>query len=143
MPSIAKSKVVPFTSEQMYTLVNDVAAYPEFVPWCKGAIVHSQAATALSATLIIGKGLITQRLATNNTMIPNSQIKMQYQSGSLKNCAGSWDFIEKDGLCQVQFNMHYEFASRLSALALEPILYPLADSLIDAFCKRAQDLYGK
>lgn len=144
MPSIAQSLLVPFTSQQMYDLVNDVAAYPEFVPWCKSATVHAKAVTALSATLCIGKGPITQTIATNNTMIPNQQIKMQYQSGSLKNCFGAWDFVDQnDGTqCQVRFNMQYEFNSRLHALTLEPILYPLASTLIDAFYKRAQKIYG-
>ena len=143
MPKVVKSLLVPFSSSQMYELINNVAAYPEFLPWCKSAIVHSNAATKLHATLCIGKGLISQSISTRNTMVPNEQITMEYQAGPFKNCTGGWEFISTvDNKCQVNFFMQYEFSSMFNAMTLEPIFTPLANTLIDAFYKRAQELYG-
>lgn len=145
MPQVTQSLVVPFTSQQMYALVNDVAAYPEFLPWCKSAVIHDQDVTKLHATICIGKGPIMQSITTLNTMVPNKQIKMLYESGSFKTCAGAWDFLDTPdpAQCQVHFNMQYEFASRLHAFTIEPVFGPLANTLISAFYQRAQVLYAK
>lgn len=145
MPNVTQSLIVPFTRQQMYALVNDVASYPEFLPWCKTATVHEQTANNLHATICIGKGPIMQSITTMNTMIPSQQIKMVYQAGSFKSCAGAWDFLElpDHAQCQVHFKMDYEFASRLHALTIEPIFGPLANTLISAFYQRARTLYAK
>lgn len=143
MPKVVRSLLVPFSSTQMYELINNVAAYPEFLPWCKSAVIHSSAATALHATLCIGKGLLSQSISTKNTMIPNEQIAMEYQAGPFKNCTGGWQFISvAPDKCQVEFTMQYEFTNMFHAMTLEPVFTPLANTLIDAFYKRAQELYG-
>lgn len=143
MAVVNKSSIMPFTSKQMYDLVNDVAQYPSFLPWCKNVVIHKQDLEQLQATLYIGKGLIVQSISTHNTMIQDKQIKMNYKDGPFKSCFGSWDFTQlPDAKCNVQFNMQYEFKNPLQAFTLEPLFAPLTTNLIDAFYKRAQLLYG-
>lgn len=145
MPSVHKTLLVPFATQQMYDLVNDIEAYPKFLPWCKNAVIHSRAETQLEATLFIGKGLMQQSISTINTMVPNAQIRMQYKAGPFKYCLGAWDFasVEENNKCQVTFNINYEFSSILKAMALEPLFNPITTTMIEAFYQRAHELYAK
>lgn len=143
MPYITKSLLVPFSAQQMYSLINDIEAYPDYLPWCKAATIHTRAETQLEATLCIGKGLVKQTISTLNTMIPNSQIKMQYKAGPFNHCDGEWNFIAlEDCKTQVEFAINYDFKNALAAMAMEPLFNPITTTLIDAFYKRAQELYG-
>lgn len=144
MPYIKKTLLVPFSAQQMYTLINDIEAYPDYLPWCKTATIHTRAETQLEATLCIGKGLVKQTISTINTMIPNTQIKMQYKAGPFKHCDGEWNFIavEDGDSSQVEFAINYEFNNALAAMTMEPLFNPITTTLIDAFYKRAQELYG-
>lgn len=145
MPKVKKVLQVPFNSQQMYALINDIEAYPEFLPWCKAATVHTRAETELQATLCIGKGLVKQTISTLNTMIPHQQIKMEYKAGPFKSCTGSWQFLtlENPDQCQVVFDIEYEFSNPFTAMTMEPLFNPIANSLIDAFYQRAQQIYAK
>lgn len=144
MPKIKKTLLVPFSAQQMYDLINDIEAYPEYLPWCKKAKIHTQAETQLEATLYIGKGLVKQTISTFNTMIPNIQIKMQYKAGPFKHCDGAWNFIAtQDNMqCQVEFDINYEFSNAFTAMTIEPLFNPITTTLIDSFYKRAQEIYG-
>lgn len=143
MGNVKRELQVPFSAQQMYDLVNDIAAYPQFLPWCKSTIIHSRALTALEATLYIAKGPISHTITTINEMHPHEQIKMQYKAGPFKTCAGSWQFIQQTETgCNVIFSMSYEFKSKFTALTLEPIFQPITNTLIDAFYQRAVTIYG-
>ncbi len=39
--------------------------------------------------------------------------------------------------------MEFEFSSHLLRMVVEPVFKQIANSLVDAFCKRAAELYGK
>lgn len=144
MPTLNKTLQVPFSAAQMYALINDIEAYPQFLPWCKSAIIRMRGETQLEATLCIGKGLVYQTISTINSMVPNQQITMQYQAGSFKHCHGSWDFkpVQTD-TCEVVFNIDYAFNNKLAALTFEPIFTPITNKLIDAFYLRAHELYAR
>jgi ribosome-associated toxin RatA of RatAB toxin-antitoxin module len=144
MAIINKSLLVPYTAQQMYDLINNIEAYPEFLPWCKSATVHSRAVTELSATLGLSKGPLNYNITTVNTMRPHSEVHMSYAAGPFKSCAGSWKFLEHHTQqCQIIFNFAYEFTNRLAGLAIEPIFYPITNTLVDAFYQRAIKIYGK
>lgn len=145
MPSINKTLLVPFTAQQMYDLVNDIEAYPQFLPWCKATTIHSCAEKTLEATICIAKGIANYSICTTNNMIPYKNITMQYKSGPFKTCSGSWQFVslEQEKKCQILFNIDYEFSNKLVALAVEPLFNPIASSLIDAFYNRAVEIYAR
>jgi ribosome-associated toxin RatA of RatAB toxin-antitoxin module len=145
MAIINKALLVPYTPQQMYDLINDVEAYPDFLPWCKSATVHSREATKLSATIGLSKGPLNYSITTVNTMRPHSEINMSYAAGPFKSCAGSWKFLEHNNTsqCQILFHFAYEFTNRLAGLAIEPIFYPITNTLVDAFYQRAIVVYGK
>lgn len=144
MTTVNKSIVVPYTVEQMYDLVNAVEAYPEFLPWCRATEVHSREPTQLKATIHLAKGPLTHSITTVNTMQPKHSIAMQYIAGPFRSCAGAWQFLPGATAqqCQVIFSMDYQFVNRFTAIAIEPIFNPIANTLIDAFQARAAQLYG-
>lgn len=143
MAKIHKQLLVPFSAQQMYDLVNDIEAYPEFLPWCKSATVHNRNDSELKATLCLSKGPLKHNITTKNNMRKGLQINMDYSAGPFKNCIGSWHFNEQaNGHCQVIFNFEYEFANRLTAFAIEPIFFPISNTLVEAFYKRALQVYG-
>lgn len=145
MAIINKSLLVPYSAQQMYDLINAIEAYPEFLPWCKSAVVHSRAETELSATIGLSKGPLNYSITTVNTMRPHSEINMSYAAGPFKHCAGSWKFIDQNNAqqCQVLFNFAYEFTNIFVGLTIEPIFYPITNTLVDAFYQRAIAVYGK
>jgi ribosome-associated toxin RatA of RatAB toxin-antitoxin module len=145
MATVNKSVVVPYTSEQMFNLVNRLEDYPTFLPWCRDIEIHSMDAQQVKATIHIAKGPLVHKITTHNTMLPNERISMQYIAGPFKECSGAWTFLPADHNythCNVTFSMDYEFKNKLSALAIEPLFGPIASTLIDAFCKRAEEVYG-
>lgn len=144
MTSISKQLLVPFTAQQMYDLINDIEAYPQFLPWCKSTTVHTKSETVLEATICLAKGPLSHSITTRNSMQPGVQISMVYSAGPFKSCAGAWQFIEQaNNQCQIIFNFQYEFSNRLTAFAIEPIFFPISNTLIDAFYQRAIQVYGR
>jgi ribosome-associated toxin RatA of RatAB toxin-antitoxin module len=144
MPVVNKSLLVPYTAEQMYSLINAVELYPEFLPWCKGTEIHTRSDTELKATLHLAKGPMTHSITTVNAMLPNEKISMQYIAGPFRNCVGAWQFVPSQDAkqCQVIFTMDYAFVNKFMAIAIEPVFNPIANTLIDCFYKRAEQIYA-
>lgn len=145
MPTVNKSLIVPYSVEQMYNLVNAIESYPEFLPWCKSTEIHTRSDNELKATIQLSKGPMTYSITTENQMQPHERISMQYIDGPFRHCSGTWEFKPTDKAQEtlVTFNMDYQFANRLAAIAIEPVFNPISNSLIDAFYKRAEQIYGK
>ena len=142
MAKISKDLVVPYTTQQMYELINAVDLYPEFLPWCSAVEVHTHTEDELAATIHLAKGPVKYSITTKNSMIPGNKIDMEYVAGPFKSCNGSWQFIDQAGNCQILFDMEYQFINRMKRLLIEPVFNPIANTLIDAFHKRAEQIYG-
>lgn len=133
-----------FSPVQMYDLVNDITAYPQFLPWCDKSEILQQSDTQIDAALSIAKSGIRQRFATRNTLVQNSSVSMQLLEGPFKQLTGRWQFdvIGDNQGCRVTLDMNFEFSTPLLGATLNPIFTHIAGSLVDAFCRRAQDIYG-
>lgn len=142
MPIVERSALVTFTAAQMYALVNDVARYPEFLPWCVGARVREVSATETLAAVQAAKGLVRMQFTTRNTLRPDAEILMQLEEGPFSRLTGRWNFqaVGERG-SRVLFNMDFEFNSRLMALAFNAMFQSVCDSIVDAFVLRAQSVY--
>lgn len=144
MPAIRRSALVRHTPQQMFDLVNDVESYPLFVPWCRAARIDARAPGELIATLEIAKGRLSREFATRNLLRPPGRIEMQLVRGPFRSLAGEWSFTDYGaGLCRVEFSLAFEYSSRLVALTLGPLFVRVTDSLVQAFCRRAEQLYGE
>ncbi len=142
MTTISRSALVMHPSEQMYDLVNDVEAYPEFLSWCSGVEIIDKSLLTQSASISISVAAINQRFTTRNTMLPGRQIDMTLVNGPFSNLDGSWKFKALgDAGCKVLLNIQFEFSSHLISKTLGPIFSGICGSLVEEFCKRADELY--
>jgi ribosome-associated toxin RatA of RatAB toxin-antitoxin module len=140
---VERSALVTFTPAQMFALVNDIARYPEFLPWCVDAQVEELSATERMAAVNVAKGPVRMRFATRNTVKADSQILMQLAEGPFSHLEGRWNFdaVGERG-SRVLFRVEFEFKSRLMSAALSPVFQSICDSIVDAFVRRAQGIYG-
>jgi ribosome-associated toxin RatA of RatAB toxin-antitoxin module len=127
----------------MFALVNDVARYPEFLPWCVGARVEEISPTERLAALQVAKGLVRMQFTTRNALRPDSQILMRLSEGPFSQLTGQWDFqAVVDRGSRVLFKVEFEFKSRVMSAAFSPMFQSVCDSIVDAFVQRAHGIYG-
>lgn len=141
MAVVHRAAFAPFGAEQMYALVNDVEAYPEFLPWCVAAVVLTAQDGLMQARLTVKKGLLDYAFTTANRLTPGRAISLKLIEGPFKKFNGAWQFEPVEGGCLIRFDVEFEFASRLLGAALSTAFKPLADSLVDAFKSRAYAVY--
>ncbi len=144
MTEIHKKTVVPYTADEMYALVNDIEAYPTFLPWCTNAQVLNTNDYHLTASIALKAGKIKQAFTTENTMQPGRSIKMQLVKGPFKYLHGHWQF-EPEGTqsSTISLDMDFEFKNKLLKLALSNTFNKIMESLVASFIKRAQEVYGQ
>jgi len=142
---IRKTAVVPYTAEQMYDLVNNVDAYPEFLPWCSDASIDVQGEESLTASLTMATGRIRQSFTTENTMEPGRRINVRLVTGPFRYLTGSWVFEPADGgkSCRISLEMDFEFKNKILKLTLSKLFHHIVDTLVDAFTRRAVQVYGR
>lgn len=134
---------MPYSAEQMFRLVNDVEQYPEFLPWCHRATVLSRDASHIKAELVLAKGGLEKSFTTVNALDAPKQMIMELVDGPFKHLRGIWDFHAMgDHECQVALDLEFQFSSKMVALMFGPFFQQAAHMLVDAFVKRADDVYG-
>ncbi len=142
---IDKTALVMHSAERMFHLVNDVARYPEFLPWCAGgAEVHEQNDAEIMASLDISKGGgVRHRLTTRNQLLMPETIEMKLVDGPLRNLTGGrWHFRAlDDNACKVILTLEFEFSGSLSRMTFGPVFNQAANTMVDAFCRRADEVY--
>ena len=139
MAKVNKSALVPYSRQTMFDLVNDVSAYPEFIPGCVATRITSVDDTHMQASLDISKAGIKHTFTTNNTLIAPARIDMNLADGPFKALQGGWIFTELDEqACKIELNLEFEFKSKLIELAFGKIFHSLANSMVDAFIHRAK-----
>lgn len=143
MPSIHREALLPYTSEKMFHLVNDVARYSEFLPWCSGTEIHEQSENYMRASIIIKKMGVSKSFETENTLLLNQKVNMRLKNGPFKYLNGEWQFIAiKDLGSKVILDLDFEFLPGIMYLPFKKIFEPAADSMLQAFVTRAHHLYG-
>jgi ribosome-associated toxin RatA of RatAB toxin-antitoxin module len=142
MQVVERSALVTFSAAQMFALVNDVARYPEFLPWCVGARVEEISDSERIAALKVARGVLQTEFTTRNTLVRDSRIHMQLLHGPFRDLTGEWRFdsIGSRG-SRVFFRVEFEFKNRLSATAFNAVFEALCGTIIDAFVLRAQAMY--
>jgi ribosome-associated toxin RatA of RatAB toxin-antitoxin module len=142
MKEISRSAIVEHSAAEMYALVDDIESYPGFLPWCQEARVENIGGKK-RATLVAGLGAIKQSFTTLNDNQPGQSIDMRLVTGPFKHFAAGWRFVPlAERACQIEFSLRYEFASRALAKLLEPLFDHIADTMVDAFKRRADELHS-
>ena len=144
MTAINRHALVPYTAAQMYALVDDIEAYPQFLPWCKATRILSRDQDEVRATIALSKSGISKEFTTCNRNQPGKMIEISLLEGPFKHLHGFWRFdpLGEDG-CKISLDMEFEFASKIMSLTLGPVFSQIASSLVEAFEKRAVEVYGR
>jgi ribosome-associated toxin RatA of RatAB toxin-antitoxin module len=137
MKRISRSAIVEHSADEMYALVDDIERYPEFLPWCTQARV-----TAVDgrkhATLTVGLRGLRQSFTTLNDNRPGEAIDMQLVEGPFRRFSATWRFRPlAPAASAIEFTLQYEFSSRSLGRLLEPVFDHIADTMVDAFKRRA------
>ena len=143
MKEISRSALVEHSAAQMYALVDDIASYPQFLPWCQSVDVQTFGGMK-RASLTVGLRGIRQTFTTLNENHPASSIHMRLVEGPFKQFSADWRFVAlKEDACEIAFSLRYQFSSRALGKLLEPLFDEIADTMVDAFTKRADELHPR
>lgn len=146
MKTVHKSVLIWYSPQEMYALVTDVAHYPDFLPWCDHTHVVEQDSQGMTAEVGISFGGIHQTFTTRNTHTESSQVGMQLVKGPFSKLDGQWNFHPLgDGsqrACKVDLSLNYGFDNSTLAKLVGPVFDKIAASMVDAFVRRAQQVYG-
>lgn len=139
--TVHRSALVPHSAAAMYGLVNDVARYPEFLPWCRGSQVIESSDTHMRARLELARAGVAKWFTTVNALVPDRRIAIVLEEGPFNLLQGRWTFEPIGTGSKVTLEMEFEFEGVLLDLALGPVLQDIFASLLDAFVKRADALH--
>lgn len=144
MTTIMRTALVPYSSTQMFDLVNNIEQYPLFLPWCPKATIIHRIENEVQATLHFSKGIIGKSFTTVNRLYPYQRIEMRLVQGPFRFLEGVWEFQNSlDGKgSQITLNISFEFSNALLSLTLGPLFNHIASTLVESFTKRAHQMYA-
>jgi len=144
MATVQRSILVEYSAEEMRALVDDIVSYPQFLPWCGGTEIVSRDPGRTVATIRIDYRGIRQAFTTENLATAEGNICMRLVSGPFRRLGGEWSFKAlAPQASKVALHLDYEFSSLLLDKILGPVFHYIADSMVDAFVKRAEAVYGR
>jgi ribosome-associated toxin RatA of RatAB toxin-antitoxin module len=139
---VRKSALVPHSAAQMFDLVYDVASYPEFLPWCHRAQVISETAEQICGRIEVARLGIHQTFSTCNRFERDRRMDIALLDGPFRKLHGGWRFTPlRADACKVELDLECEFSGPLIDKAFGPVFHQIANTLVDAFCKRANEVY--
>ena len=147
MPSHSETRTLPYTADQMYELVADVARYPEFLPWTAAARIRSRKPEGdhevMLADLVVSFKVFRERFGSRVTLWPaKKRIDTEYIEGPFRHLQSTWTFRDVEGGCEVHFEVDFEFRNILLQKAAGLFFFEAMQRIVRAFETRARQLYG-
>ena len=143
MARVEKSVLVAHPPECMFELVDRVEDYPDFLPWCGGTELKLRDEQRTVATIHIAYLGIHQSFTTENIKIHPREMRIRLQDGPFAELEGDWLFLPLgDDACKVEFRLQYVFSSRVLETVLSPVFSHIANTFVDAFVRRADEVYA-
>ena len=146
MKTVHKSVLIWYSAAEMFALVTDVASYPQFLPWCDQASVLDETEGGMTAKVGISIAGLSQSFTTRNVHEKDRKVSLKLVDGPFSKLDGHWDFHPlgkgSERACKVDFTLRYDFDNAALAAMVGPVFDKIAGSLVDAFVKRAADVYG-
>ncbi|MES2887533.1 MAG: type II toxin-antitoxin system RatA family toxin [Pseudomonadota bacterium] len=150
MKHVNKSVLLWYSAREMFDLVADVEAYPQFLPWCQRAEVLVREPEAVTARLHLIYAGVKQTFTTRNVHDPGRSMTVSLVDGPFSKLEGLWRFIPlqspgsdaPSSACKVEFDLKYEFSQRAFELVLSPMFERVANTFVEAFVKRAEAVHG-
>jgi len=143
MRKVSRSSLIPYSAEQMYALVEDFLAYPNFLPWCTGAILHFENANVIEASLELQHSHFKKSFRTRNNLRPGIAMDIELVDGPFRHLSGGWKFeqLGDDG-SKVALELEFEFKNQLTDKLFGRYFEDACNSLISSFTSRAHEIYG-
>ena len=140
---IERTALVTHSAENMYGLVHDVNAYPQFLKWCDFAEVHKQDETSQLASIGITVAGIKQSFKTQNSLVPGERLELSLVEGPFQDLKGEWNFkaLSSNG-CKVSLTLDFDFAPGLLSSVFKNGFKKIADQLVLNFCRRADEIFN-
>jgi len=139
---VERSALVNYSAQQMFELVNDIEAYPQYMEGCVGAKVLARGEDWVEARLELSKAGVTQSFVTRNQLQAPQLMSMQLVEGPFKRLQGAWRFTPlNDTACKVSFSLEFELQNRLLGMAVGKLFESVSNKQVDALCARAQQIY--
>lgn len=143
MPKHAEKRILPYTPQQLFDLVADVGRYPDFLPWCKAVRIVHQDKKSLTADLVIGYKIFSEKFRSEVSLNRPNSIEVNYLSGPLSHLSNRWEFSAKGKkACELSFEVDFDFRSSLLGGVMEMFFDKALMKMVAAFESRALHLYG-
>ena len=153
MKHVKKSVLLWYSAHEIYELVIDVESYPRFLPWCSRAEVLQRDEQGLTARLDLSYSGLRQSFTTRNVHVPDSSVQIGLVDGPFSLLEGLWKFVPlalpgastdpaSPSACRIEFELRYAFANGILDAAISPVFDRIANTLVDAFVKRAEQVHG-
>lgn len=144
MTEIRRSALLPYSAEAIYDLVNDVEAYPAYMAGCAGAQVLHRNDRFMEARLDLARAGIRLSFTTRNVLEPPRRIGLELKEGPFDSLEGEWLMLPlAESACKVTLQLRFALAGKLMGAATKQLFNGVANNLVDAVVKRANELYGK
>lgn len=142
MVTISRSALVEYSAQQMFDLINDIEAYPQFMSGCIASEVLKKSDAEVEARLTLGKSGFQQSFVTRNELNPPELMVMRFVEGPFSSFEGRWGFQAlSDTACKVSLDLEFEFSSPIIAMTVGKWFEETAGKQVDALCRRADEIY--
>ena len=143
MPSHGEQRLLPYTPDQLYSLVADVSSYPEFLPWCIAVRIKKRQERLLIADLVIGFKMVRERFTSHVALNPQDlRIDVSYVDGPFKYLKNHWIFVPHPEGCEIDFYVDFEFRNKILQKLIEVLFHEAVKRMVGAFETRAAAVYG-
>jgi ribosome-associated toxin RatA of RatAB toxin-antitoxin module len=143
MTVVEKSALVKFSARQMFDLVNDIEAYPRFLPWCSGSRILKREGDIVEAELLISKGGFKKSFSTRNIIDEGGRITVSLLEGPFSYLEGTWDFMPlREDASKISLNLEFEMPGLLANLAFGAVFNQICNTMVSSFTQRAKEIYG-
>jgi ribosome-associated toxin RatA of RatAB toxin-antitoxin module len=148
MKHVKKSVLLWYSPKEMYDLVTAVQDYPRFLPWCAKAEVVDTHPDGMTARLHLSYAGVQHAFTTRNEHVPGESVLVKLVDGPFSLLDGHWQFMPLgrpggEAACKIEFDMRYAFASRTLEAVVSPVFDRIANTFVDSFVKRAEEVYGQ
>lgn len=142
MTNVKQARTMPYTPEQLFNMVDDIERYHEFLPYFNSSQVNFRNEDEVEATLTVTMAGFNKSFTTRNRLQRNKMIELRLVDGPFSHLEGFWRFDEVPAGCHVSFDLEFDFAGSWLSSLMGPMFEQVAQSMIDSFAKRAEELYG-
>lgn len=140
---VQKSALVKYSAQQMFDIVDDIEAYPQFLPWCSGSSVLKRGDNIVEGRIDIAKAGFHKSFATRNRLEAGSRIYMNLLEGPFKSLEGVWTFLPlREDASKISLDLEFEIASAFASLAFGPVFNQICNTMVSSFTQRAKQIYG-